>query len=144
MIDSVKDLGLDELDKEEVDEKFWELLDQRLQEKLGLSLEKLKQSVCDSIKERAEEVALDLPNIAPYGDYGAMLEDNDSMTSFLKDEASKPENWILFSIAPDHKNENLLKFLLKNKAVDDGGVLQGLVFTNKSGVIRHSFCQVDV
>lgn len=144
MIDSVKDLGLDELDKEEVDEKFWELLDQRLQEKLGLSLEKLKQSVCDSIKERAEEVALDLPNIAPYGDYGAMLEDNDSMTSFLKDEASKPENWILFSIAPDHKNDNLLKFLLKSKAVDDGEVLQGLVFTNKSGVIRHSFCQVDV
>jgi len=144
MIDSVKDLGLDDLDKEEIDEKFWELLDQRLQEKMGLSLEILKQSVCDAIKTRAEEVALDLPNIAPYGDYGAMLEDNDSMTSFLKDEASKPENWMLYSIAPDHKNENLLKFLLKCKAVDDGDVLQGLVFTNKSGMIRHSFCQVDV
>lgn len=144
MIDSVKDLGLDELNKEEVDEKFWELLDQRLQEKMGLSLEKLKQSVCNSIKERAEELALDLSNIAPYGDYGSMLEDNDSMANFLKKEASKPENWKLYSINVDTKNENLLKFLLFCKAVDDGDVIQGVVFTNKSGVIRHAFCQVDI
>jgi hypothetical protein len=142
MIESVEDLGLDDLDHHE--EGFWEKVDQSLKEHLDLSLEILKQKVCDSIKERAEETALDLPNIAPYGDYGAMMEDNDSMAQFLKNEASKAENWMLYSIQPDQTNKSLIKFILKCKAVDDGDVLQGLVFTNKSGVIRHTFCRVDI
>lgn len=146
MIDSIEDLDLpDPYGKERTvsEEDYWKQIDHTLQEKLGLSLNKLKEQVCESLKNRAEEVALDLPNIAPYGDYGAMLEDNDGMSSFLKNEASKLENWQLSKIKMD-KNPNLIKFVLMCSAVDDGEVLMGLVFTNKSGEIRHSFCQVDV
>lgn len=147
MIDSIKDLGLDEvlkdfdkLEAHEIEEK----IDVVLQEKLGVGLVDLKNALNESIKTRAEELALDLPNVAPYNDYGNLLEDNDSMATFLRDESSKLENWLLDSIQEDNKNKNLIKFLFLNKAVDDGHVLEGIVFVNKSGVIRHAFAQVDI
>lgn len=147
MIDSIKDLGLDEIlkdfDKLEVHE-IEEKINATLQEKLGVGLENLRNSLCESIKTRAEELALDLPNIAPYNDYGKLLEDNDGMATFLRDEASKLENWLLNVIQEDNKNKTLIKFLFLNKAVDDGHVLEGLVFVSKSGVIRHAFAQVDL
>lgn len=147
MIDSIKDLGLDEIlkdfDKLEVHE-IEEKIDVALQEKLGVGLENLRNALCESIKTRAEELALDLPNIAPYNDYGKLLEDNDGMAIFLRDDASKLENWLLNAIQEDSKNKTLIKFLFLNKAVDDGHVLEGLVFVSKSGVIRHAFAQVDV
>ena len=146
MINSIKDLGLDEvlkdfdnLETHEIEEK----LDVVLQEKLGIGLGALRNSLSEYVKNKAEELALDLPNIAPYNDYGTLLEDNDSMTAFLRNEAFKLENWFLNTIQDD-KNKNLIKFVFKNKAVDDGHVLEGLVFVNKSGVIRHAFAQVDV
>lgn len=146
MIDTIADLDLPDphgkTDENEVE--YWGQVDKTLKEKMDLSLEILTEQVCNSIKNRAEEVALDLPNIAPYGDFGAMLEDNDSMATFLKNEASKPENWKLTKIQMDGKDSNLVKFVLLCSAVDDGDVLMGLVFTNKSGIVRHAFCQVDV
>lgn len=147
MIDSIKDLGLDEALKDYENLKDGELderLDSILKEKLGLGLENLKTSLHESVKNRAEELALDLPNIAPYNDYGNMLEDNDSMATFLRDEASKIENWMVYSIQDDQKNKTLIKFVFYNKAVDDGQVLQGLVFVSKAGVIRHAFAQTDL
>ncbi len=147
MINSIKDLELDEILKDfdnlevhEIEEK----LDVVLQEKLGIGLVALRNSLSEYVKNKAEELALDLPNIAPYNDYGILLEDNDSMTAFLRSEAFKSENWFLNTIQDDDKNKNLIKFVFKNKAVDDGNVLEGLVFVNKSGVIRHAFAQVDV
>lgn len=147
MIDSIKDLELNEILKDfekleasEIEEKISAVL----QEKLGVGLESLRNSLSESVKNRAEELSLDLPNIVPYNDYGKLLEDNDSMSAFLRDEAAKLENWLLESIQDDQKNKNLIKFCFLNKAVDDGHVLQGLVFVNKSGVIRHAFAQVDI
>jgi len=147
MINSIKDLELNEILKDfdnlevhEIEEK----LDVVLQEKLGIGLVALRNSLSEYVKNKAEELALDLPNIAPYNDYGMLLEDNDSMTTFLRSEAFKSENWLLNTIQDDDKNKNLIKFVFKNKAVDDGHVLEGLVFVNKSGVIRHAFAQVDV
>lgn len=147
MINSIDDLGLNEIlkdfDKLEVHE-IESRIDSVLQEKLGVGLGNLRNSLCESVKNRAEELALDLPNIAPYNDYGKLLEDNDSMSSFLRDEAAKLENWFLNSIQEDNKNKNLFKFVFLNKAVDDGNVLEGIVFVNKNGVIRHAFAQIDV
>lgn len=147
MISSITDLGLDDVLKDfdklevhEIEAKISEIL----QAKLNLNLGDLRNSLCESVKNRAEELALDLPNIAPYNDYGKLLEDNDSMSSFLRDEAAKLENWFLNSIQEDNKNKNLFKFVFLNKAVDDGNVLEGIVFVNKNGVIRHAFAQVDV
>lgn len=147
MIDSIEDLELNEILKDfenlevnEIEEKISSVL----QEKLGVSLESLRNSLSESVKNRAEELALDLPNIAPYNDYGQLLEDNDSMSAFLREEASKLENWFLKSLQDDSKNKTLIKFVFLNKAVDDGHVLEGIVFVNKSGVIRHAFAQVDL
>lgn len=142
MIESIADLGLDDLDLEAED--LEDKLNTILLEKLGIGLVEIKSSLHDSVKNRAEELALDLPNIAPYSDYGAMLEDNDSMAAFLREEASKLENWLLYSLQQDQKNETLIKFTFYNKAVDDGKVLLGLVFVSKSGKLRHSFAQVDL
>jgi len=147
MINSIDDLGLDEalkdFDKLAAHE-IEKIIDLALQEKLNIGLDNLRSSLSESVKNRAEELALDLPNIAPYNDYGKLLEDNDSMSAFLRDEAAKPENWLLLSLHEDSKNKNLIKFAFANKAVDDGRVLEGFVFVNKSGVIRHAFAQVDV
>ena len=147
MIDSIKDLGSDEVLKGSEDFKDGELeekLGAVLKEKLGIGLDEMRSVLHESVKNRAEELALDLPNLAPYNDFGALLEDNDSMATFLRDEAAKPENWFLSFLNEDPKNKNLIKFSFANKAVDDGHVLEGLVFVNKSGVIRHAFAQVDV
>lgn len=144
MIETIADLNLPERTEELPEEEFWKKVDEAIQEKMGLSILKLSILVANSIKDKAEEIALDLPNLAPYGDYGAMIEDNDSMSEFLKKEASKPDNWKLTKIQIDAQNKPMVKFLLMCKAVDDGDVLMGLVFTNKSGEFRHAFCQVDI
>ena len=147
MIDSIKDLGLDEVLKGSEDFKDGELeekLGAVLKEKLGIGLDEMRSVLHESVKNRAEELALDLPNLAPYNDFGALLEDNDSMATFLRDEASKVENWLIYSIQEDQKNKSLIKFTFLNKAVDDGKILEGLVFTNKSGTVRHAFAQVNL
>lgn len=139
MIEKLSDLGLKELDR--ADEKLEDNLDVLLQEKLGLSLSKLKESLAVFLNERAEEFALDLPNISPYNDYTKLIESYDGMVNFLKSDVTKPETWHIVAIAEDSKNKNLLKFEFKSTAVDDGESIEGLVFVSKSGVIRHSFVQ---
>jgi len=141
MIESVKDLGLDELDQE--DENFVPLFEERIKERLGVSCQEIKESLSKAIIKTAEELSLDLPNIAPYGSYEKLLEDNDSMSEFLKTEASKPENMIIYSIQEDNKFKNLFKFTLYNRAVDEGESLIGFVYVSKTGVIRHAFAQVE-
>jgi len=144
MIESVKDLGLEEAVKDLKDEEVEGVVDSLLQEKMGIGLEALRAKLEESLKNRADELALDLPNIAPYNDYGKMMDDFGSMSEFLRDESSKPENWIIHSIMDDAKNKALVKFTFVNKSVDDGHTLQGLVFVSKSGVVRHAFAQVDL
>lgn len=141
MIESVKDLGLDELDQE--DENFVSLFEERIKDKLGVSCQELKESLSKAIIKTAEELSLELPNIAPYGSYEKILEDNDSMTEFLKIEASKIENMFIYSIQEDNKFKNLLKFTIYNQAVDEGQSLIGYVYVSKLGIIRHAFAQVE-
>lgn len=148
MIESVKDLGLDELDKlnraEKADDDiFWSKLDEKLKEKLNLSLGDLKLAISNSIEKRADDISADMFNIAPFGDYGKLIENTKDMSAFLKVEGIKPENWTLNMIAEDQKNTSLIRFLMSCKAVDDGDSLKGTVFVSKSGVIRHVFAQAD-
>lgn len=141
MIESIKDLKLDDL--KEDDENFWTLLDERLKEHLGINSVEIKEALSKAIVESAEELSLELPNIAPHGNYEKMLEDNESMANFLKDEASKPEHMVLYSIHEDDKMKQLLKFVIVNKAVDNGESLTGFVYVSKAGVIRHAFAQIE-
>lgn len=141
MIESIKDLGLDDLNQD--DENFWDQLDQRLKERLGVSAVEIKEALSAALVKTAEEISLEMPNIAPYGDYEKLLEDNDGMTEFLKKEAGKPDNLLIYSIVEDDKQKQLLKFTLICKAVDEGESLKGFVYVSKAGVIRHAFAQVE-
>jgi hypothetical protein len=128
-----------DLSKEEYDE---DKVAAKIQEKLGTTLNQMKDALSKSVQERAEELTLDFVNIAPMGDYEKLLEDNDGMADFLKLEAHKPEHWKLESIFVNTVNKELLSFVFKNIAVDDGEGFEGFVFVTKTGKIKHAFAQV--
>jgi len=141
MLESIKDLELSDLDQDAND--FWDKFNSRLKEKLGIGVDEIKEALSSAIIKSAEELALELPNIAPYGDYEKLLEDNDSMTAFLREEASKLENLTIYTINEDDKQKQLLRFVVICTAVDDGESLKGFVFVSRQGVIRHAFAQVE-
>lgn len=122
-------------------------LDAILQEKLGCGFAPMKDALSQTLQKEAPLVAFGMRNIAPHGDYGAMLEDTQGMMSFLQTEAHKPENWEITTMQVGHQghdvNINLMQFMFKNVAVDDGDVLEGHVFVSFTGVIRHTFIQSD-
>lgn len=113
-----------------------------LQENVGVKFSDMKERLCSNVNEKAEELTHDFANIAPYGEYDKILEDNDSMAEFLRAEATKAENWTLHEVRVEkHAGQDMLECIFVNKAVDDGDSLEGYVFTGKSGAIRHSFVQ---
>jgi hypothetical protein len=115
----------------------------KVEEKLGVSIEVMKQQLSQYVIDHAEELTLELPNIAPMGDYGKLLENNDDMTQFLKEEANKIEHWKFYSIEQSQINKSLLSFKFANFSVDDGNTLTGFVFVSKTGKIRHSFAKIE-
>ena len=142
MIEKFEDLKLDDL---KLDETLDEKLDLILKEKLDLTISVLQNSLSNWLQNNAEKLALTLPNIAPKGDYEHLLEDNDSMSEFLKNEAHKPEYWKVVCIRADKNPKlNLIIFDFDNTAVDDGGMLKGLVFVSMQGKIKHTFAQGDL
>lgn len=128
-----------ELDLQPEDEM--EVIEQKVKEKLGISIEEMRQALSSYVIENAEELTHEFVNMAPLGDYSKMLEDNDSMSEFLKTEAHKPEHWHLYSVRQSDANAALISFDFKNKAIDDGEIFSGFVFVSKSGKIRHAFAQ---
>jgi len=103
----------------------------------------MTRALSDSLLERIEELAEELMNIAPYGDYSKLMEEKDGITKFLQDEASKPENWKIQFIEAKKEKDQLIEFVFFNKSVDDGDILKGFVFVGLSGKIRHAFAQVN-
>jgi len=136
MVESFKDLLPEEV-------KTPEEIDKVLQEKLGIGLSEMARALSDSLLERIEELAEELMNIAPYGDYSKLMEEKDGITKFLQDEASKPENWKIQFIEAKKEKDQLIEFVFFNKSVDDGDILKGFVFVGLSGKIRHAFAQVN-
>jgi len=135
MIETFKDLVGD-------DAKTPEDIDAKLKEKLGIGLDAMAGALCDSLKNKAEEVAEDCFSIAPYGDYSKMIEDKAEMVKFLREEASKPEHWKLDFLEVKKKEDKLIEFIFVNSSVDDGDILKGFVFVGFSGIIRHAFAQI--
>jgi hypothetical protein len=128
-------LSRDKYDEENVSDK--------IQNKLGVSILQMKEILSKSVQDRAEEMTLELTNIAPFGDYEKMIEDNDGMASFLKTEAHKVEHWNLYGIEVSSMNKELLSFIFRNPSIDDGETFEGFVFVSKSGKIRHAFARVE-
>ena len=141
MIESIADLGLKELDSKEPD--FWEKFDNIIQEKIGINLATIKQSLIDYVTSHAEELSLELPNLTPHGNYAKMIENNDGMTEFLKKEVSDLNLWQVKSVSDHDQYKQLIRFELICTAVDDGETLDGKVFVSKAGVIRHAFVTIN-
>lgn len=149
MIEKFADLGLDALDEEEIEASSIEEYNQQrlakaetlIKEKLGVSFDEMKQALSVYVASHGEELALEMVNIAPLGDYGNLLEDNDSMAEFFKSEAHKVEHWVLESVRPSDVNENLISFQFRNNSIDDGESFQGFVFVSLQGKIKHAFGQ---
>jgi hypothetical protein len=119
-----------------------EQIEAYVQEKMGANFSEMKATLSANLKDKAEELTLEFTNIAPYAEYDKMLEDNDSMAVFLKEEATKEENWLLNQLeVVKHANQDMLEIVFTNKAVDDGDTLEGYIFLSKSGKIRHAFTQ---
>jgi hypothetical protein len=136
MIEKIEDFDLKETDSvEEIDSK--------IKEKLGVSVPEMQEALSKYVISNAEELTLQLVNIAPLGDYSKLLEDNDSMADFLKSEANKPEHWLLNSLRLSDVNSNLLSFEFINDAIDDGDSFKGFVFVSLQGKIKHAFAQGD-
>lgn len=106
--------------------------------------DEIKTSLNLPLQNKAEELSMELTNIAPHGNYEVLLEDNDSMANFLKTEAAQTERWKMDGMEPCRDNPALIKFNFINKAVDDGTTIKGFVFlSKKTGKIRHSFVQSE-
>lgn len=135
MVDKLADIPLKDC-------KTIEEMDETLRKHLGIGFAECAQVLSDAVAERAEELVEDMLNMAPYGDYDKITEDKAVMLAFLKEEATKPENWeIQFMDAK--KDSQLMELVFFNKSVDDGDILKGFVFIGLSGKIRHAFPQVS-
>lgn len=149
MIESVAELEYQpteedaELTPEELAAKKFEHLQNSLRDMLGITLEQITDALCQSIKERADELALDFVSVAPYNDYGKLMDETPAIAGFLKLEASKPSTWNLKLIEDVANNIKLLKFKFLSSAVDDGKSLAGFVFVSKAGQVVHAFGQND-
>lgn len=115
----------------------------KIKEKLGLEFSAMKEALSTFVKEKAEELSLEFNNIAPYGDYGELLEDNEKMVNFLKEEASLTKNWEISHFMQSDVDPSLLQFIFNNSSVDDGNSFQGHVFVSKNGKIKHAFVRLD-
>ena len=135
MIETFAELDFSALETSEQIEAY-------LQEKIGACLQTMKLALSSYLKDKAEELSLEFTNIAPNGNYDLIIENNDSMAIFLKEEAAKDENWNLTELqVVKTAGQDMLQCMFANKAVDDGTALEGHVFISKTGKIRHAFVQ---
>lgn len=125
------------------DEDTAENIAVKVQEKLGTSIGLMQEALSRALVERAEEMTLEMMNIAPHGDYDKLIEDNDGMAEFLKTEAHKPENWKLYGIRSSDVKKDLISFVFFNLAVNEGDSMNGYVFVSKTGKIKHAFPMVE-
>ena len=123
--------------------KTTEEIDQLLQKHLNISLADCTDALRGSLEKRAGEMTVDLTSLAPYGDYDKLTEDPEVITKFLREEASKPENWKIELLEVKKDKDQLIELIFLNKAVDDGDILKGFIFIGLSGKIRHVFPQVN-
>jgi hypothetical protein len=120
-----------------------EAVGKKIEAKIGIAISVMQEALSKATMERAEELTLEIPNIAPLGDYEKLIEDNDGMAQFLKMEGHKPEHWKLYGIKGSDLQKELISFVFTNLGVDQGDTLKGFVFVTKTGKIKHAFPQYE-
>lgn len=134
MVETLNDLHL------EVSDTLEEIY-KKVQDGLGISVYDMRSALSKYVVDKAESLVIDFVNIIPYGDYDKIIEDNKDMVAFLRDHASKENNWELYSATMCDTNDTLISFYFKNQAVDDGDALCGFVYVSFDGKIKHTFAQ---
>jgi hypothetical protein len=134
MIEKFEDLELETADS-------IESVETKIQDKLGISVQKMKEALSASVVQNADELATEFVNIAPLGDYSKMLEEPSDMAEFLRDVANKVEHWQLSGVNVTEEGKKLLTFNFANDSVDDGDIFQGFVYVSFEGKIKHAFAQ---
>lgn len=123
-------------------EEYVELIQNIAQDIFKISFDEMKQTLCSFVDNHAEELSRQFINIAPFGDYDLLMESNDEMTSFLRQEATKLENWHIMSLFPSDVNKGLMEFIFVSSVCgDDDEEFKGFVYVNDSGKIKHAFAQ---
>jgi len=117
--------------------------DAKIQEKLGISLADMKSALSQYVKDKAEKLSSTFINIAPFGDYGLLMEDHEEMVKFLRTEVCKPEYWTVESAYTNPDSPSLLQFTFCCTVIDDGDTFKGHVYVSKTGIIRHAFAQAN-
>lgn len=123
-----------------------EEIEAKIEEKLGLKMDDLRQALEACTKEHVEELGKDFITLAPYGDYGKLLEDENQIAAFLKEEASLAKNWTLSYLEQTDTrlvSELLLEFVFDNSAMDPDEALRGLVYVGAGGKIKHVFVRIQ-
>lgn len=132
---NIKDLEIDfEGTSEEVKAK--------LEEKLGIKITDLREALEKYTQEHAGELGKDFITLAPYGDYGKLLEEENEIASFINEEAALAKNWALAYLEQADTrlvSENLLEFVFINTAMDEDEALRGIVYIGAGGKVKHVF-----
>jgi hypothetical protein len=138
MIEKTEDLGMSY-------EETAEELEKILKEKLGIGFADMTEALSQYTQEHAEELSKDFFTITPYEDYGKLIEDQGKITEFIRQQASKPENWeaIMMEENRSAKDLHMLTFVFHNKAVDNGESLFGYVYVSFDGKILRSIVVSD-
>lgn len=134
MIENAKELNFSDVKNEEDVDKI-------LMEKTGTGIATCKEALFKSVSTRANEIVSGVANIAPYGNYDTLLEDEGKMSEFVQTEAAKIENWHLEFVSAKEQDK-VIELMFFNKAVDEGDVMKGFVYLGFSGKVRHSFAQI--
>mgnify|MGYP001206206830 CR=1 FL=1 len=104
-------------------------------EPTSLTVVQLKEVLKNKMQEKAEELSLEMENIAPFNDYSKLIEDNDGMAAFMKNEASNSENWKCVSFSK--YNDFIIISRFSNKAIDNSDNIFGFVYFSIFGKIKY-------
>ena len=149
-----------EVKETEIDKKFdafkrgkgLETWEAQLKESFNLSFFDLQKELGVWISGNADKISRDIMNIAPYGDYGKLIEDASEISKFVQEDCSKPETWKLIGAKkvklyePDNKKNidfECLQFCFTCEAVDEGDYLLGSVYVNEFGKVKHTFAYIE-
>ncbi len=112
----------------------------RMLDYVGTDLELCKSKLCAYTVRKAEELAFQLVFIGTGAEYDEILEEQDAKMNFLRDVASKEENWVLGKADYEENDEvlgpDILIFTFMNFSFNHGSDMEGRVFVNKRGKIR--------
>lgn len=134
MIEKFEDLELDTCDT-------LESIELKLQEKLSIDTQTMKEALSNFVVQNAENLSKEFVSLAPFGDYSKLLEDSKDIMGFLKSSAHKPEYWKLAGVRAPEEGKNLLTFNFSNTAMDESDIFEGFVYVSFEGKIKHVFAQ---